>query len=129
MNDKKKPIHEIRLGNIKSTIWANESEYGERFNAVTKRIYRLPEEKRDDKKDTGWRETDSIGRDDLLLFMKVADLAHTFMFEQTASKEQAAYAVNTSGARNRPAFIARWLQEQRRGTRFVLRYFRAFELA
>ena len=89
MNDKKKPAHEIRVGKIKATIWANETETGERYNAVLKRIYRITEDKRK-KDDNGWRETDSIGRDDLLLLAKVADMAQTWMFEQTESKKKKA---------------------------------------
>lgn len=86
MNDKKKPAHELRVGKIKAVIWANGTEGGERFNAVFKRIYRIAEEKRE-KGDNGWRETDSIGRDDLLLLAKVADMAHSWMNEQNSSTE------------------------------------------
>lgn len=89
MNDKKKPAHEVRVGKIKAVIWANDTEGGERFNAVFKRIYRVAEESRK-KGDNGWRETDSIGRDDLLLLAKVADLAHSWIVEQTGNAESKA---------------------------------------
>lgn len=87
MNDKKKPAHEIRLGSIKATIWANDTQNGQRYNAVLSRIYRLAEDKRT-KEDKGWRESESFGRDDLLLLGKVADLAQTWMFEQTATDKK-----------------------------------------
>jgi len=77
-----KPAHEIRIGRIKATIWKNETEEGTRFNTQLVRIYRVAEEKRENGKDHGWRDTDSLGRDDLLVAAKVLDLAHTFVEEQ-----------------------------------------------
>jgi hypothetical protein len=66
-----KPAHEIRLGSIKATIWANETQNGRRFNVTVCRLYKE------------WKRTESFGRDDLPLVAKVADLAHTFIFQQT----------------------------------------------
>ncbi len=52
MAEKKKPTHEIRLGAIRATIWANESSSGDRwFNLIIGRSY---------KDDQGqWHETNS----------------------------------------------------------------------
>ena len=86
MNDKKKPAHEIRLGRIKAVIWSNGTKNGERYNVQLKRLYRLAESE-PPKNDSGWRETDSMGRDDLLLVAKLADLAHSWMHEQHGSAE------------------------------------------
>jgi hypothetical protein len=69
-----KPAHEIRLGSIKATIWANETQNGRRFNVTVCRLYKEGDE---------WKRTESFGRDDLPLVAKVADLAHTFIFQQT----------------------------------------------
>jgi hypothetical protein len=60
----KKPIHEIRIGKIKSVIWCNDTQYGTRHNVTLRRIY-----KRDG--DAQWSETDSLGRDDLPIAMEV----------------------------------------------------------
>lgn len=79
---KNRPVHEIRFGRIKATIWRNETENGERFNATLTRLYRVDEDQREGPKDKGWRETTSFGREDLLLVAKVADLAHTWMHSQ-----------------------------------------------
>lgn len=68
-----KPAHEIRLGRIKATIWANDTEKGARHNVAIQRIYKDGDE---------WKSTTSFGRDDLPLVIKVADLAHTWIFEQ-----------------------------------------------
>ena len=80
MNEKMKPAHEIKLGRIKAVIWANETEKGNRYNVQLKRIYRVDEKDRGED-DTGWREVDSFGRDDLLQVAKVSDMAHSWMFE------------------------------------------------
>ena len=71
-----KPAQEIRLGRIKGTIWANEGENGTRYNVTFTRLY---------KDDEGWKDSDSFGRDDLPLIAKVADLAHTWIFQQGAA--------------------------------------------
>jgi hypothetical protein len=70
---RQKPAHEIRLGRIKATIWANDSENGIRHNVTLTRIYKEGEE---------WKKSGSFGREDLPLVMKVADLAHTWIYEQ-----------------------------------------------
>jgi hypothetical protein len=69
----KKPVHEVRLGAIKAAIWANETEKGVRHNVTFQRLY---------KEGDDWRSSDSFGRDDLLLVAKVANLAHTWIYEQ-----------------------------------------------
>lgn len=75
---KSKPVHEIRLGSIKAAIWENETANGTRHNATIQRIYR-----QEDK----WQSTDSFGRDDLLVVAKVADLAHSWIYEQGCREE------------------------------------------
>lgn len=70
---KQQPIHEIRMGSIKATIWENETSSGTRFNVTVSRIYKDGEE---------WKQTESFGRDDLQLLAKVVDLAHTWIFQQ-----------------------------------------------
>jgi hypothetical protein len=72
-SSKQKPAHEIRLGRIKATIWENETENGIRHNVTLSRIYKDGDE---------WKQTGSFGRDDLPLVAKVADLAHSWIYEQ-----------------------------------------------
>ncbi len=68
-----RPIHEIRLGLVKAAIWQRSTDLGFRYNLTITRIYR---------KDDTWESTSSFGRDDLPLVTKVADLAHTWIFQQ-----------------------------------------------
>jgi hypothetical protein len=70
---KQKPVHEIRLGRIKATIWENDTDNGTRYNVAVSRLYKDGDE---------WKQTTSFGRDDLPLVAKVADLAHTWIYEQ-----------------------------------------------
>lgn len=67
-----KPVHEIRMGRIKAAIWENSTQNGPRHNVTLVRIY---------KDGNQWKTSDSFGRDDLPLVMKVADLAHTWIYE------------------------------------------------
>ena len=74
----RKPIHEIRLGAIKATLWQNDTENGVRYNVTFGRLY---------KDGADWRVTESFGRDDLLQLAKVADLAHSFIFQKQQEQE------------------------------------------
>ena len=78
MSDKR-PAHTIRLGKIKATIWRNTVEGRALYNTTIRRTY---------KDGNSFKDSDSFGRDDLLLVAKVADLAHTWVCEQI-SKERA----------------------------------------
>ena len=84
MTTKTKPVHEIRLGRIKASVWANKTEKsGTRYNVTVCRLFK----KGPDSKE--WSFSDSFGRDDLLTLAKVLSQAHTWIFEQSA-KTQAA---------------------------------------
>jgi len=68
-----RPVHEIRFGRIKAAIWENQTENGARHNVTFQRLWKDGDE---------WRSSDSFGRDDLPLVMKVADLAHSWIYQQ-----------------------------------------------
>ena len=73
MNNKNQPVHEIRLGRIKATLWAHETKDGRRFNVTLGRLY---------KEEDQWKTSDSFGRDDLPVLGKVLDLAYYWIFQQ-----------------------------------------------
>jgi hypothetical protein len=81
MTTKQKPIHEIRVGAIKAAIWENGTANGTRYNVTISRLY---------KDGDAWKRTESFGRDDLLVVAKVADQAHTWIIDQSQTKEEAA---------------------------------------
>lgn len=64
------PVHEIRIGLIKASVWQNLTRAGERFNVTLTRLYRNGDH---------WKESRQFGRDDLLQAAKVLDLAHTWI--------------------------------------------------
>jgi hypothetical protein len=76
--DKKRPVHEIRIGRIRAAIWENESENGTFHNVTLSRLYK------DD--DDQWRDSASFSRDDLPLVAKVCDQVHSWIFQQAAEK-------------------------------------------
>ena len=76
---KDKPVHEVRLGAIKAAIWKNDTQNGVRYNTTFSRLYRDEEE---------WKNTDSFGRDDLLVLGKVADQAHSWIHAQAQNQEE-----------------------------------------
>lgn len=75
---KEKPVHEVRLGAIKAAIWKNDTQNGVRHNVTFARLYKDGDE---------WKSTDSFGRDDLLVLAKVADQAHSWIFEQSQEED------------------------------------------
>ena len=70
---KQKPVHEIRLGRIKAAIWANETDNGTRHNVTITRLYKDGDE---------WKTSTSFGREELPLVAKIADMAHTWIYQQ-----------------------------------------------
>jgi hypothetical protein len=80
-----KPTHEIRFGTIRAAIWRNEGETGVRYNTQFARSYKDGEE---------WKSTDSFGREDLLTLAKIADCAHTWIFEQQQQEYERSKAAN-----------------------------------
>jgi hypothetical protein len=75
-NTKSGPVHEIRLGRIRAAIWENETQNGTRHNVTVSRLY---------KDGDTWKDSSSIGRDDLPLVGKVLDRAHDWIFSATSS--------------------------------------------
>ncbi len=89
MTSNTKPVDEVRIGAVKAAIWRNETDNGSRFNVTFSRSYKDSEGE--------WKNTHSFRRDDLLVVAKVADQAHSRIFElqreeKTAAKEQAGEA-------------------------------------
>jgi hypothetical protein len=61
------------MGRIRAAIWENETQNGSRHNVTFSRLYKDGDQ---------WKDSQSFGRDDLPLLTKVADVAHTWIFEQ-----------------------------------------------
>ena len=80
-----RPSQEIRLGRIKAAIWKNDTEHGARYSVSITRIYKAEER---------WESTTSFGRDDLPLVAKVADLAHSWIYQQNGDHREEAKPEN-----------------------------------
>jgi hypothetical protein len=80
MMNTNRPVHEIRLGLIKASIWHNLTRAGERYNVTLSRLFRNGDV---------WKESTHFGRDDLLQAAKVLDLAHTWIHQQGATDKAA----------------------------------------
>ena len=76
-SDKVKPAMEIRIGRIKAAIWLNHTDHGQFFSVTFTRLYKDGEDH--------WQRSDTFGRDDLLVLAKVADLAHSWIVNETQS--------------------------------------------
>jgi hypothetical protein len=90
---KEQPARVIRIRKLRANIWANRFPSGQVAHNVTfDRLYREPDqtdEQGEVAKQGQWKQSQSFGRDDLLLLAKIADLAHTEVFRlQDESREQ-----------------------------------------
>lgn len=72
---KNRAAYEVRIGRIKASVWANETDRGVQYNVRIQRLYKKPGEDK-------WSVSDGFGRDDLLSVAKVADQAHTWICRQ-----------------------------------------------
>lgn len=68
----------LRLGRIKAAIWENTSEERTFYNVRFTRTY-LDDEKK-------FRDSDSFGRDDLLMLGKLADRVHTLICDRMSNQ-------------------------------------------
>ncbi len=74
MAQKQKPAHEIRLGHIRVTIWANHSTDDRTwFNTSVTRLYKDGDQ---------WKDTTSFRRDDLPVAAKALDMAFDWIWKQ-----------------------------------------------
>jgi len=77
MTSVNRPIHEIKLGHIRASIWMNHSDRQEVWYSVSlSRVYRDGE---------NWKTTASFGRDDLPVVAKAADLAYAWIWNANSS--------------------------------------------
>ena len=72
------PVKTLRLGRIKAAVWENSSDQRAFYNVTFARTY-MDEQKQ-------FHDSDSFGRDDLLLLSKLADQAHTFICDRLTSQ-------------------------------------------
>jgi hypothetical protein len=77
-SDRPAPLRTLRLGRLKATVWENEPNGRKMHNVTFCRTY-MDEQKK-------FHDTDTFGRDDLLLLGKLADQAHTVICERLASE-------------------------------------------
>ncbi len=93
-NDKDRPVHVVKIRNIRGNIWANRLPSGQVTHNVTiDRLWRDDDEINEGGeviKKGEWHQSQSFGRDDLLLVAKVADLCHSWIYRQIQdqSREQ-----------------------------------------
>jgi hypothetical protein len=76
---KQRPVHEIRYGALKATIWRHESDKGPWFNVVLTRSYK--------DKAGQWQTADSFGLRHLLEVAKLCDIAHTWIHRELAKEK------------------------------------------
>lgn len=77
-----KPVHTVRHRSIKAAIWKNETSNGPMYNVTVVRSYR------DDNGD--WKDSQSIGYDDLMNVAALMYEAHAYISSLRAKENGAA---------------------------------------
>jgi len=94
---KVKPVAEFRIGRIVAAVWRNETDGGAiRHNVTFSRLYKPEGEQ--------WQNSTSFGRDDLLLLAKIADRAHSWIFDQTQEQNGSSSESNGDSPREESHF-------------------------
>jgi hypothetical protein len=75
------PAHKIRFGNLAVTIWRNSNDKGVWYTVNPSRSYK--------KGDETWKETDSLGADDLLPMAELHRQAFTWIARQMQADSKA----------------------------------------
>lgn len=73
------PVHSIRMGFVKASIWRNETKVGIRHHVTVCRLF---------KNGDIWQESTRFGRDDLPLVSKVMELSHEWIFFHSQESEE-----------------------------------------
>jgi len=78
MPEKNQPVKELRFGRVKAVIWKNPGSNGNpaMYNTTIARLYKDPETDK-------WKDTPSLGRDDLLPAAKALGEAFTWIHHQS----------------------------------------------
>ena len=74
-SEKTQPEAEFRINGVKAVVWRNDTRNGHMFNTTLIRVYKDAEDE--------WRETHSLGRDDLLAAgyaLAVLEIFESFSF-------------------------------------------------
>jgi hypothetical protein len=80
--DGNRPVQTLRHRSIKATIWRNETDKGPMFNVTITRSWR-------DKESGEWRDTHSLGYDDLMNVAALMYEAHAFISSTLAKETRA----------------------------------------
>lgn len=75
------PAHKLRISNLQATIWRNTSDKCTWYSVSPSRSYKQGDET--------WKETDSLGTDDLLAMAKLLDQAHSWIIRQMQADSKA----------------------------------------
>lgn len=75
MEEKQRPVHEVRLGRIRVTIWGRTGGSGSpEYYSVPSRLYKDDED--------NWAQTDGFWPEDLPVLMKLLDMAAIWIWKQ-----------------------------------------------
>ncbi len=77
MSEKNRPVHQVRIGKIKTSVFENGDNASRKVQFTA--LYKEGDE---------WRGSASFAREDLPLRIKVADQVHSYLYEQNGSAGQ-----------------------------------------
>ena len=88
---KRRPIHEIRRGLIKVSIWRKRTRSGVRHTVSVVRLFRNGE---------AWKESTLFGRDDLPVVRLALDEAHSWIYQNACQTEPVTSNSSSTGVQS-----------------------------
>ena len=86
---KNTPVHEVKVGRVRATVWANDSDGCPRHSVKFSRLYKDKEGK--------WQDADIFSREELPLLIKAADQAHTWLYQPSEKEDWSGEGATPAG--------------------------------
>lgn len=79
--EKSRPVHVVRFGSVRASIWVNETQNGSMHSVTVTRSF---------KEGDDWHDSTSFAREEILLASKALDEAHSWIHRELerASREE-----------------------------------------
>ncbi len=85
-----RPKKQFRLGLVVASVFDQQTDSGTVYNVSISKLYKQ------DPSQPDWSRSTSFYRDDLPLVVKVADMSHTWIYQQQQAERQAAREASAS---------------------------------
>ena len=77
--EKTRPVHVVRFGSVRASVWANQTQTGVMHSVTVTRSFKEGDE---------WHDSTSFARDEILLASKALNEAHSWIYSELAKSSR-----------------------------------------